>query len=61
MPLCGAQIPAPLALQRGIQAAVRAISDHLESEARKVEGKKVERPGVQADNEPGFFGRLWPF
>lgn len=26
-----------------------------------VEGKKVERPGVQADNEPGFFGRLWPF
>ncbi|MGE0253268.1 MAG: outer membrane protein assembly factor BamD [Alphaproteobacteria bacterium] len=26
-----------------------------------VEGKKVERPGVPTDNEPGFFGRLWPF
>lgn len=27
-----------------------------------VEGKRVERPGARAeDDEPGFFGRLWPF
>ncbi|MBM3559407.1 MAG: outer membrane protein assembly factor BamD [Alphaproteobacteria bacterium] len=26
-----------------------------------VEGKTVERPGAATDNEPGFFGRLWPF
>ncbi|MSO80190.1 MAG: outer membrane protein assembly factor BamD [Alphaproteobacteria bacterium] len=36
-------------------------SDWYRDSYEMVDGKRVERPGARADDEPGFFGRLWPF